>query len=235
MDYPTEQQARDDLAAAHHIALYDGLVEGTWNHFSVMVDERTMLITPADRHWSRVTPASLVAAAGRDSLPELPKQFWIGYDIHAAVHRARPDAIAALHVHPPYATALSLLHEPELVPASQVSVEFSDRLGYSTVYDGLAGAEQGNACADALGDNTVLMMRGHGVLVVGPSIEQAYLDLYLFERACQAQVLALSTGRAIKPFSSEEIAALPHTDDPSDARRHFDAMRDAVEDKLLAA
>jgi ribulose-5-phosphate 4-epimerase/fuculose-1-phosphate aldolase len=227
--YPGEDQARSDLAAAHRMAVYDGLAEGTWNHLSVMLSPDTMLITPADRHWSRITPESLTRVTNPEDLPDLPLLFWIGHGIHSGVHRARPDAIAALHVHPPYATALSMLDDPELIPASQLSVEFAGRLAYSDRYDGLAGKSQGSEVAEALGDKTVLLMRGHGVLVAGPSIEQAYVDLYTFERACQEQVLALSTGRSIRPFTDEEVAALRHVDDSVEARRHFDAMIDAVD------
>lgn len=227
--YPTEDQARSDLAAAHRIAAYDGLAEGTWNHLSVMLSSDTMLITPADRHWTRVTAESLTGVTNPDDLPDLPLLFWIGYGIHSGVHRARPDAIAALHVHPPYATALSMLDDPELIPASQLSVEFAGRLAYNDRFDGLAGKNQGAEVAEALGDKTVLLMRGHGVLVAGSSIEQAYLDLYAFERACQEQVLAMSTGRAIRPFTAEEVDALRHVDDPVEARRHFDAMIEVVD------
>ncbi len=231
MNVAREQQLRADLAAAHQMAVYDGLAEGTWNHFSAMVDERHMLITPADRHWQQVTPESLILTASPGDVPELPDQFWIGHPLHAAVHAARPDAICALHVHPPHATALSLLDEPELYSASQMSVEFAGRLAWSESYDGLAGAKQGEAIAAALGEHDALILRGHGVVVVGPSIEQAYLDLYQLDRACQAQQLALATGRPIKRFSAEEIDSLRHRDDPEEARRHFEAMREMLDRK----
>lgn len=229
MNYPGEEQARADLAAAHQMAVYDDLVEGTWNHFSVMLDSERMLITPADRHWSLVSPESLVATAGPgDVSDDVTEQFWIGYRIHEAVHRARPDAVCALHTHPPYATALSVLAEPELVASSQVSVEFAGRLAWSASYDGLAGERQGDVIADALGDNAAVILAGHGVVVVGSTIQQAYLDLYLLERACRTQILAMSTGRPLRQFSVDEIAHLRHEEDPEEAARHFEAMRELL-------
>lgn len=229
MTYPTEEQARADLAAAHQMAVYDDLAEGTWNHFSVMLDSERMLITPAERHWSLVSPESLVLTSGPEDVSEdVSEQFWIGYRIHAAVHRARPDAICALHTHPPHATALSLLASPELFASSQVSVEFAGRLAWTDSYDGLAGEQQGDAIAEALGDNAAIILAGHGVAVVGTTIEQAYLDLYLLERACRTQILAMSTGRPLRRFSQEEIAQLRHQDDPEEATRHFEAMREVL-------
>ncbi len=228
MAFPTEDQGREDLAAAHRMAVHDGLTEGTWNHFSVMLDERRMLITPADTHWALVDPESLVLVAGPDEVSGVTGQFRVGYRIHAAVHRARPDAVCALHTHPPHATALSLLDAPELIAASQVSVEFAGRLAWNDTYDGLAGDGQGDVIAAALGKADAVILAGHGVLVVGPTIQQAYLDLYLLERACQTQVLAMSTGRPIRRFTDDQIAALRHRDDPEEAQRHFEAMRELI-------
>ncbi len=61
-----EAHARDVLAAAHRIAAHDGLAEGTWNHFSFMLDASRMLITPADRHWALIDGDSLVLSTGDD-------------------------------------------------------------------------------------------------------------------------------------------------------------------------
>ncbi len=211
------------------MAIYDGLAEGTWNHFSAMLDARQMLITPSDQHWSVVWPDSLVLTAGRDEVSEdATELFWIGYRIHEAVHRARPDAVCALHTHPPYATALSVLDKPKLLTASQVSVDFAGRLAWTDSYDGLAGNDQGEVIADALGENDAVILAGHGVVVVGRTIQQAYLDLYLLERACQTQVLAMSTGQTLRRFSEAEIAQLRHEDNPEEADRHFEAMRELL-------
>ena len=107
--YPDEAHGRDMLAAAHRIAAHDGLAEGTWNHFSLMLDSSRMLITPADRHWSLIDGDSLVLAAGEEDARARGLQFLIGYGIHQPLHEVRPDATCVLHAHPPYATALSLL------------------------------------------------------------------------------------------------------------------------------
>jgi ribulose-5-phosphate 4-epimerase/fuculose-1-phosphate aldolase len=232
---PDEAHARDVLAAAHRIAAYDGLAEGTWNHFSSMLDASRMLITPADRHWSLVDADSLVLAAGEDDARARGLQFEIGYRIHQPLHDMRPDAACVLHAHPPYATALSLLDEPELIPASQMSIAFVGRIAYNDRYDLIGGADgQGERIAKALGDNDVLLLRGHGVIVVGPTVESTYLDLYTFELACRSQVLALSTGATLRPMGALEVAELTaapgHEQQAEDeARRHFAAMRELVD------
>jgi ribulose-5-phosphate 4-epimerase/fuculose-1-phosphate aldolase len=234
-----DRAARHDLAAAHRMAVQDGLAEGTWNHFSLMLDERRMLITPANRHW-RLVDADSLAVADLDDPEEARArgaQFMIGYAFHAAVHRARPDAACVLHVHPPYATALSVLDDDELLVASQTSVEFHGRVAYNERYDLIGGgAGQGERIAAALGDKDVLFLRGHGVLVVGPTVHQAYQDLYLLELACRTQVLAMSTGRPLRTFDPADVALLGHVDDGGeDARRHFDAMLELIADERAVA
>jgi ribulose-5-phosphate 4-epimerase/fuculose-1-phosphate aldolase len=230
-----EAAARDLLAAAHRIAAYDGLAEGTWNHFSFMLDSSRMLITPADRHWALIDGDSLVLAGGDDSARDRGLQFLIGYRIHQPLHEVRPEARCVLHAHPPYATALSLLDDPELIVASQMSIGFAGRIAYNDRYDLIGGAEgQGERIARALGGKDVLMLRGHGVVVVGETIESTYLDLYTLELACRSQVLALSTGRAIRPMGAIEVAELTapgrdQSQEGEEARRHFQAMRELVD------
>jgi ribulose-5-phosphate 4-epimerase/fuculose-1-phosphate aldolase len=230
-----EAYARDVLAAAHRIAAHDGLAEGTWNHFSFMLDSNRMLITPADRHWALIDGDSLVLSTGDEDARARGLQFLIGYRIHQPLHEVRPDARCVLHAHPPYATALSLLDEPELIVASQMSVEFAGRIAYNDRYDLIGGAEgQGERIASALGDNDVLLLRGHGVVVVAETIESAYLDLYTLELACRSQVLAMSTGRAVRPMGAIEVAELTGSgpdrgEHDEEARRHFQAMRQLVD------
>ncbi len=222
----TEQAAREVLASAHRIAVVDGLSEGTWNHFSLMLDETRMLITPTDVHWSQITPESLVVVSDEEEARSLGMQFYIGYRIHAPLHAARPDAAAALHAHPPYATALSTLEDNRLLPTSQMSVAFHDRIAYNEKYDLCDGPQaQGEEIAAALGDKDVLMLRGHGVVVVAPTVEVAYGELFTLELACRTQMLALASGREIRVFDAAEAARLggsPASED--EARRHFQAM-----------
>jgi ribulose-5-phosphate 4-epimerase/fuculose-1-phosphate aldolase len=230
-----EAHARDVLAAAHRIAAHDGLAEGTWNHFSFMLDSRRMLITPADRHWALIDGDSLVLSTDDDDARARGLLFLIGYRIHQPLHDVRPDARCVLHAHPPYATALSLLDEPELIVASQMSIGFAGRIAYNDRYDLVGGAEgQGERIASALGDRDVLLLRGHGVVVVGETIESAYLDLYSLELACRSQVLAMSTGRAVRPMGAIEVAELTGSGpdraaNDEEARRHFQAMRQLVD------
>ncbi|MBV9317037.1 MAG: class II aldolase/adducin family protein, partial [Gammaproteobacteria bacterium] len=100
-------------------------------------------------------------------------------------------------------------------------------------YNGLAlDASEGERMAQALGHKSVLMLRNHGVLVVGGSPAQAFERLYFLERACQAQILALSTGRTLRIVPQAVIAATVAQFDActevggvNRSELHFDALK----------
>jgi ribulose-5-phosphate 4-epimerase/fuculose-1-phosphate aldolase len=114
---------------------------------------------------------------------------------------------------------------------SQHSLEFHGRIAYSEQYDLVGGyQDQGKRIAEALGDKDILVLRGHGVVVVSETIERAYLDLYVLELASRTQLLALSTGQKLRPFTEDEIFELVGTGaDQEEAMRHFRAMRQLVD------
>jgi ribulose-5-phosphate 4-epimerase/fuculose-1-phosphate aldolase len=167
-----EQQARCDLAAAHRLAVRDGLNEGVWNHLSVVSpdDPDVMLITPGYTHWGLVK-ASNLAAIGPDGMPVEaggPEPTVAGFIIHYPAHAAIPEAKCLMHVHSPYITALSMRKDVRLdTCSSQQAAQFHDDVAYFEVYDGLLDSEdEGKRMADTMGDKRALMMRNHGAMVL---------------------------------------------------------------------
>lgn len=207
-------QYRIDLAAAIRWAVRLGLHEGICNHFSVMVPcgrdgDHRFLINPYGLHWREIRASDLVLVdkkgrkiEGRGEVEE--SAFWI----HSRIHMKHPAGACVLHNHMPFATSLTCLEDMTLEPAGQNAIFFHDRIAYDTVYGGLVkDAEEGDRIASAMGDKRVLFMANHGVTVVGPSVAEAFNDLYYLERACQVQVLALSTGRKLRVAPPELVAA----------------------------
>lgn len=223
------ERARTDLAAAHRLAVRDDLHEGTWNHLSVTVpgDPSRILITPGLQHWSQVRAGDLVELGPDEDVERMEREndhLFVGYRIHYPLHVRRPDAVCVLHAHPAYATALTMVEGARLEPAEQNALEFHGRAAYNDEYDAgvPVGLDQGEALADALGDEAiVLFMRSHGVIVVGPSVGVAYTNLYLLERACRVQWLARGYGGRLALIPEQRRA--PTGDGFKD--QHFAAMR----------
>jgi ribulose-5-phosphate 4-epimerase/fuculose-1-phosphate aldolase len=99
----------------------------------------------------------------------------------------------------PYATALCAIDGGRLEPCIQSGLRFYDRVAYDDDYNGLAcDAAEGDRMAAKMGDKPVLFLANHGVIVTAPNVAEAFDELYYLERAAQAQVLAMSTGRKLK-------------------------------------
>ena len=195
-------QARVDLAACYRLAAHFGLNEGIDNHLTMLVPgyEDRFLLAPFGLLWSEVRASDFMVIDfdGTIVSGKGPVEDTALY-IHVPVHRLAPQARCALHTHMPYATALCMLDDPRLEMAGQSALGFHEQISYEADYNGLAfDHTEGERLARALGDKSVLMMRNHGVLVVGQTLPQAWERLYFLERAAQAQVLALSTGRALR-------------------------------------
>ena len=104
---------------------------------------------------------------------------------------------------------------PPLVWAGQTALKFYGRTAVDEDYNGLAlDATEGARIAGAVGDADIIFMKHHGVMVLAPTIAEAWDDLYYLERAAEVQVLAMSTGRAVLPV------------DPAIAQAAYDQMRE---------
>ena len=191
------RETREALAAAHRMAVLDGLNEGTWNHFSAIPPERPdlMLVSPLDRHWRQVTASNLVLVDAEGRAVEGGIFDHAAYFFHYPIHRSHPQGACVLHAHPPYATALTMIEGGRLRIADQNGGALYGRIAYLDDYAGFVlDPDHGRRVADALGDKRVLFLRNHGVIVVGPTIADAYTDLYHLERACMMQAHAAALG-----------------------------------------
>ncbi len=233
---PNERQARIDLAACYRLADHFGMNEGIDNHLTMLVPGHTdrFLLAPFGLHWSEVKASDfmVVDLNGRMLSGRGPIEPTALY-IHMPVHRLAPQGRCVLHTHMPYATALSMLENPRLEMAVQSAIGFYEDIAYDGDYNGLAfDASEGERMARVLGSKSVLMLGNHGVLIVGETVPLAFERLYFLERAAQAQILALSTGRALR-LVSEKVVRATHAQFAAGgqvggrdrADLHFDALK----------
>lgn len=205
-----ERRARIDLAACHRLAARFGFNEGIDNHLTMLVPGHTdrFYLAPFGLLWSEVRASQLLeldfsgkVVAGRGLVEDTALY------IHLSVHRLVPAARCVLHTHMPYATALAMLEDPRLEMAVQSAIGFYDEIAY-VEYNGLAlDYSEGERLAAAMGGKPVALLRNHGVLVTGDSAAQAFERLYFLERAAQAQLLALSSGRPLRKVPEPIVAA----------------------------
>ncbi len=204
----TERQLRIDLAAAFRIIARLDWHEAVANHFSVATsaDGKKFLMNPKWKHFSLMRASELVHLDADDAStaegPDAPDP--TAWFIHGTMHAKLPQARCILHVHSPYATALSCLADPELKPIDQTSARFFNRIAIDKGFSGMADSlDEGLRLADLLGNRRVLMMGNHGVLVIGNSVAEAFDELYHLERACRTLMLAYATGQPVSVLSPE--------------------------------
>jgi ribulose-5-phosphate 4-epimerase/fuculose-1-phosphate aldolase len=235
------REARIHLAAAHRLAVLHELEEGIDNHFTVTVPGRDdrYLILPFGLHWSEARASDVIvfdesgATLEGEGIVELSAQC-----IHAPIHRIT-GARVVLHTHQTWAVALNMLKNNRLLPASQTAAYFYGHVAYDDHYAGTADTlEEGERLARLLGDNQIMFMKNHGVLVVGATVAQAYERLYKLERVCRAQVLAMATGEPLEVLSDQIVAqvqAVPADDrhSPSERERlYLEAMMRVLDREL---
>jgi ribulose-5-phosphate 4-epimerase/fuculose-1-phosphate aldolase len=125
-----------------------------------------------------------------------------GFAIHSALHKARPDVIAAAHSHSIYGKAWSSLGRL-LDPISQDSCFFYENHALFETFSGIVlDSSEGERIAEALGEKRAVILQNHGILTVGKSVDSAVASYVALENACQTQLLAEAAG-TIKPISPD--------------------------------
>ena len=225
------RQARAELAACFRLAARHGLAEGICNHFSAIVPghDDLMLINPFGYAFCEITASQLLVCdldgnvVEGEGAPEATAFF-----IHARLHRLHPRIKVAFHTHMPNATALGMLESSPLLWAGQTALKFYGRTAIDAGYNGLAlDASEGDRIANTMGDADIVFLRNHGVLVTGPSIAEAWDDLYYLERAAEVQLKAMSTGQplmGIAPEIAGRTSRQMRAGDPASARAHMTSM-----------
>jgi len=226
-----ERAARIDLAAAFRLAARMDLHEGVCNHFSLMLaDGKRFLLNRYGLHWSEVTASNLLALDAEGNVLEGEGEFEkTAFYIHSRIHLANPRAACVLHTHMPYATTLTLIENGRLEMVEQNALRFHDDIAYDDTYNGLVvDHAEGDRLARVLGRKRVLFLANHGVIVVGPTVAEAFDSLYYLERACRLQVLARSMGakpRAVRAEVVRETYRMILADAPKYAGAHFGALK----------
>lgn len=199
-----EWKLRCELAATYRLVAMYGWSDLVFTHISLRLPdsitrgEAHFLINPYGLMFDEITASSLVKVdMGCNKLS--PSEFPVnpaGFTIHSAIHAVRHDAHCVMHTHTKAGVAVSAL-ESGLLPISQHSTFVVNNVAYHD-YEGLAlrGDEIPRLQAD-LDDKEYLILRNHGLLTTGKTAADAFLNMYIFETACQIQIAAQACGPLI--------------------------------------
>jgi len=130
--------------------------------------------------------------------------------IHSEIFKARADVACVLHTHPPYSIALSASGRP-LKAYSQPGALFHDSLGlYADTINLIRSPEMGAGVARALGARRAVLLKNHGVVVVGATIEEVVISTIMLENAAMVQMITEAAGAPAPEFPLADIQKLKH-------------------------
>lgn len=230
-----EWEVRVKLAAAYRLAALFRWTDHIYTHFSARVPgpHEHFLINGFGLLFDEITASNLVKVDVDGTIIDDPLGLGInqaGYVIHSAIHRARPDLKAVLHTHTRDGAAVSA-QRGGLLPLSQQALAYYSRVAYHT-YEGVAlDLDEQQRLAANLGGSNILILRNHGLLTGGVSVEHAFRELHGLERACNIQIAAQAGGNEgllhAPPAAIDKVhqqtAASQRGDNPI-IQRHWEAL-----------
>ncbi|MCK9816985.1 MAG: class II aldolase/adducin family protein [Candidatus Pseudomonas colombiensis] len=237
---PVEWQARCELAALYRLVAHFRMTDLIDTHITLRIPgpEEHFLINRYGVLFERMRASDLVRIdqQGRTVDPHYSghRVNAAGFVIHSAIHQARADLHCVIHTHTAAGMAVAA-QKQGLLPISQHALKFYGKLAYHT-YEGIAlSLDERERLVTDLGPHKAMILRNHGLLVGGASVAHAFHEIHFLERACQAQVQALSGGSELH-YPSPEVCA--HTaeqfeDDDADdlIQLAWDAALTLIEDQ----
>ncbi len=244
LDDTGQWQMRVDLAAALRLAARFDWHEAVANHFSLAVsnDGKEFLMNPRWRHFSNVKASELLLLStdDKDTMKRPDAPDLTAWSLHGRLHAALPHARCIIHLHPPYATALASLADPEVKPIDQNTARFYNRVAYDMSYGGMANSDaEGDRIARLIGNKSIMMMGNHGILVCAATVAEAFDLSYYLERSAKNLILAYQSGQKLHVMSPAvaEKTAQEWEADREQFHSHFNEMKRILdeEDKSYAS
>ena len=189
------------LAAAFRLFAKFGYDEGVAGHITVRDPEfpHTFWVNPFTKDFSQICVSNLIRV---DDTGAVVEGSWpvnrAAFAIHSRLHRARPDVVAAAHTHSIHGKAFSALGKL-LDPLTQDACAFYEDHSLFADYTGVVlDVAEGDRIAEALGGRKAVILRNHGLLTVGETVDAAAFWFISMDRCCRTQLLADAAGPTIK-------------------------------------
>lgn len=195
-----EWNTRLELTAAYHLAGKYGWTDLIYTHFSARIpgEKNCFLINPFGLHFHEISPTNLIKVSfDGEILSETCYEINpTSAVVHGTIHAARPDVQCVLHLHTVNGVAVSSTKDG-LLPLSQHALHLFNEIAYHD-YEGIAMREDEKITITRdLGDKKVMLMRNHGSLTAGSSVAEAFMLMYMLEKAAEIQIKTLAQGMPV--------------------------------------
>ena len=233
-----EWQTRVDLAACYRLMDCYAMTDLIYNHITARVPgTEHLLINLYGLLYREITASSLVKIDVEGNIIAKPDTDYSinksGYVIHGAIHQARPDVSCIIHTHTRAGMAVAAM-KCGLLPLSQTSVRFEGHIGYHGYEGPAVDLDERVRLVEDLGAHDAMVMRNHGLLTCGATIQQAFNTMYQLEMSCRAQVDAMAARTELTMPGENVLAHTAHLYQPG-TRRPYGVLEWPAMLRLLAA
>jgi ribulose-5-phosphate 4-epimerase/fuculose-1-phosphate aldolase len=196
-NFQDQMTDRQRLAAAYRIVDYLGWCETIYGHLTLRVPgaKDHFLINPWGLRYDEVTASNLLEidhngdkVAGPNYPINKP-----GFVIHSAIHEARSDVNCVIHIHTVAGMAVAA-QKNGLLPISMPGTGFWGQVGYHDYEGPSMNLGERKRLVASLGIKNTMILRNHGILTCGKSVEEAFILMFRLQRACEVQIAAQSGG-----------------------------------------
>ena len=235
---PEEWQTRVDLAACYRLMDCYGMTDLIYNHITARVPgTEHLLINLYGLLYREITASSLVKIDVEGNIVAKPDTDYLinksGYVIHGAIHKARPDVSCIIHTHTRAGMAVAAM-KCGLLPLSQTSIRFEGHIGYHDYEGPAVDLDERERLVADLGAHDAMVMRNHGLLTCGATIQQAFNTMYQLEMSCRAQVDAMAARTELTMPGENVLAHTAHLYQPG-TRRPYGVLEWPAMLRLLEA
>lgn len=176
-----------------------GLTSGTAGNISMRIDDRSFAITPTNMNYYDLTNDDIVVVDFEDKVISGKWNPSVEVTMHRQIFEHRKDVNAIIHTHPLYGTALATSKNIDELPA--IDIEMVSYLGGSIGIAEFAPAgskELADYVLESIGDRAGVLLKNHGAIGVGTSMESAFISCEILEKACYMFFLTQLLGGAVK-------------------------------------
>jgi ribulose-5-phosphate 4-epimerase/fuculose-1-phosphate aldolase len=234
-----EWQTRVELAACYRLIDYYGMSDLIYNHITARIPgtQEHLLINLYGLLYKEITASSLVKIDLDGEILWKPDTDYginkSGYVIHGCIHRARPEVKCVIHTHTRAGMAVASM-KCGLLPLTQTSMRFVGHIGYHDYEGPATKMDERERLVRDLGPHDAMIMRSHGLLTCGATIQQAFNTMYQLELSCRAQVDAMAAQTELVLPADGILEETAHLYQPG-TRRPYGVLEWPAMLRLLAA
>jgi ribulose-5-phosphate 4-epimerase/fuculose-1-phosphate aldolase len=219
------------VAGALRLLAKFGMNDGAAGHITARdpADPDTFWVNPALKDFATICASDLLLVDGHGTVRHGKGPLNLAaFAIHSRLHRARPDVVAAAHAHSTYGKIWSTTGRL-LDPLTQDACAFYGSHGVFADYTGVVlDVEEGDRIAEALGSGKAVILRNHGLLTVGSTVEEAGWSFIAMEQACHVQVMAEAIGKPLQMDPAMATLTASQVGSAAASKAQFDMYWDTL-------